>query len=569
MSESQDNPNRLEGLKEYTENLKLISGYMRILNSNYNKRKDETIRVLKKAGYTIEDIKRIQEQYNRHYNGETIKADLLTESLEEMRALVEDLKYINEEIIGYIEKKFVEGDRSTLGDNDKQTVTIGIRDTTEGDTRNSEGQDIEYVEAEIVSPEELEEMRKKQEEIKTQREIDRTLRMVNEHSAWVKAERNAQAKFNAENREVHSREESSATSRKGSRVKSEEFRRKVADMARETTDSREVNYSERFEGRRTTTRGDSYRTEYYGRTTGGTRAAKYGDSRESSTRTRPGSTTRKRNVRNKPKTLSTKSLVRRVAAGALAISLLTGAYAIHRNNEYKEDVENRIEYVDDIIDRKGTVKDYISYCGIEFTQEELEKFLEVEGKIDSYQGKESTELSVVDIITTAQDFGDIYRDIVKERLEEGFGYSLDDNEIQVVRERDDLDGHPGDYNENGRISQIGYIEHMNDKKIPKELRSSVIAAYGGQGIEAPAMSVDELIYKLDNQEITKAEASQYLGEMLDDAKEMMTRQYSEKEYGELEEVDSTYTSVKEKEEEQAKNNKQAVQYVAEKDDEER
>ena len=83
------------------------------------------------------------------------------------------------------------------------------------------------------------------------------------------------------------------------------------------------------------------------------------------------------------------------------------------------------------------------------------------------------------------------------------------------------------------------------------------------------MSVDELIYKLDNQEITKAEASQYLGEMLDDAKEMMTRQYNEKEYGELEEVDSTYTTVKEREEEQAKNNKQAEQYVADKDDEER
>ena len=53
MSEPQDNPNRLGGLKEYTENLKLITGYMRILNSNYNKKKDETIRVLKKAGYTI------------------------------------------------------------------------------------------------------------------------------------------------------------------------------------------------------------------------------------------------------------------------------------------------------------------------------------------------------------------------------------------------------------------------------------------------------------------------------------------------------------------------------------
>ena len=302
--------------------------------------------------------------------------------------------------------------------------------------------------------------------------------------------------------------------------------------------------------------------------TGSSRTARYGE-RESTTRARQGSSARKRSVRNKPKTLSTKNLVRRVAAGALAISMLAGAYAIHRSNEYKKDVENRIEYVDNIIDRNGTLQDYMVYCGIGFTQEELDRFIEIEGKIDSYQGKESTELSVVDIITTAQDFGDIYRYIVKERLEEGFGYSIDDNEIKVVRERDDLDGHPGDYNENGRISQIGYMEHINNKRIPKELRNSVIAAYGGQGIEAPALSVDELIYKLDNQEITKAEAGQYLGEMLDDAKEMMTRQYNEKEYGELEEVDSTYTTVKEKEEEQAKNNKQAEQYVAEKDDEER
>ena len=567
MSEPQDNPNRLGGLKEYTENFKLINGYMRLLNSNYNKKKDETIRVLKKAGYTIEDIKRIQEKYNRHYKGESIKADLLTESLDEMRALVEDLKHINEEITWHMEKDSSEQEKSTLGDNDKQTVTIGIRETTQGDTNNRESQDVEYVEAEIVSPEELEEMRKRQEETKYQQELDRTLRMVNEHSAWARAEKNAQAKVNTERTAVHSRAGSSDIPRGGARVKEAEFRRKVADMARETAYGREFNYSESF-GRRQSTRGDSYRGERYGRTTGSSRTTRYGE-RESTTRARQGSSVRKRSVRNKPKTLSTKNLVRRVAAGALAISMLAGAYAIHRSNEYKKDVENRIEYVDNIIDRNGTLQDYMVYCGIGFTQEELDRFIEIEGKIDSYQGKESTELSVVDIITTAQDFGDIYRDIVKERLEEGFGYSIDDNEIKVVRERDDLDGHPGDYNENGRISQIGYMEHINNKRIPKELRNSVIAAYGGQGIEAPALSVDELIYKLDNQEITKAEAGQYLGEMLDDAKEMMTRQYNEKEYGELEEVDSTYTTVKEREEEQAKNNKQAEQYVADKDDEER
>lgn len=292
MSEPQDNPNRLGGLKEYTENLKLITGYMRILNSNYNKKKDETIRVLKKAGYTIEDIKRIQEQYNRHYNGDSIKADLLTESLDEMRALVEDLKHINEEITWHMEKDSSEQEKSTSGDNDKQTVTIGIRETPQGDTNNRESQDVEYVEAEIVSPEELEEMRKRQEEAKFQQETDRSLRMVNEHSAWARAVRNAQAKVNAERAAVHSRAGSSDIPRGGSRVKEEEFRRKVADMARETTDGREFNYSERFEGKQST-RGDSYRGERYGRTTGSSRTTRYGE-RESTTRTRQGSSTLKK-----------------------------------------------------------------------------------------------------------------------------------------------------------------------------------------------------------------------------------------------------------------------------------
>ena len=74
-------------------------------------------------------------------------------------------------------------------------------------------------------------------------------------------------------------------------------------------------------------------------------------------------------------------------------------------------------------------------------------FLEVEEKIDSYQGKKSTQLNVVDVITTANEFKDIYREIIRERLEEGVGYRIEDYEIQVVRERDDLDGHPGELNE--------------------------------------------------------------------------------------------------------------------------
>ena len=37
----------------------------------------------------------------------------------------------------------------------------------------------------------------------------------------------------------------------------------------------------------------------------------------------------------------------------------------------------------------------------------MDEFLEVEEKIDSYQGKESTQLNVVDVITTANEFKDI------------------------------------------------------------------------------------------------------------------------------------------------------------------
>ncbi len=228
-----------------------------------------------------------------------------------------------------------------------------------------------------------------------------------------------------------------------------------------------------------------------------------------------------------------------------------GANAIHKNKEYKEDVENRIQYVDNIIDKNGTIEDYSSYFDLDFTDEEMNEFLEVEEKIDSYQGKESTQLNVVDVITTANEFKDIYREIIRERLEEGVGYRIEDYEIQVVRERDDLDGHPGELNEKGHISKIGYM-NIHKKSIPEELRDAIITAYGEEGIEKPTMTVEQLIYKLDNQEITKAEASEYLGFMLEDAKELMTRRYEEKEYSKLEEIDSTYTTVKEREEERAK-----------------
>lgn len=288
----------------------------------------------------------------------------------------------------------------------------------------------------------------------------------------------------------------------------------------------------------------------------------YGNSRQSEKHTT-------RNIKNRPKTLKKNNLVRRIAAGALAISVLAGAYMVHRHNVEIEDERNRIEYVDNIIDRDSTVQDYKTYCGIDFTDDELARFLEVEGKIDSFEGKESRELDSVDIIMTARQFKEIYMDIVKERLEEVFGYSIENSEIQVVRERDDLDGKPGDYNEKGHISQIGYMEHINNKNIPKDLRNSVIAAFGGEGIEKPAMTVDELISKLDNQEIDKAEASKYLISMFDDVKELMTRQYEEKEYGKLQEKESTtYNVIKEREKqtELAENNKNNAA-ITSKDDE--
>ena len=129
------------------------------------------------------------------------------------------------------------------------------------------------------------------------------------------------------------------------------------------------------------------------------------------------------------------------------------------------------------------------------------------------------------------------------------------NTINLVEKLDNLSKHDeltGLWNRRGFIDKVQGYMNINKKSIPEELRDAIITAYGEEGIEKPTMTVEQLIYKLDNQEITKAEASEYLGFMLEDAKELMTRRYEEKEYSKLEEIDSTYTTVKEREEERAK-----------------
>lgn len=361
----------------------------------------------------------------------------------------------------------------------------------------------EHVEAEIVPEEEAKAMREKLQERRMRKDTDDMISMVNAHHDRVKAERD------------------------------QKFRRKIADKAKDGI-SPEIEEVENEDGPRSTSNNRS-RT--------GKRVAR--DGVKPQRKAKPG---KRLDIKNKPK-LDRKTFFRRLTAGALAISVIAGAYAIHRGHEYQEDVENRIGYVDDIIDGKGTVQDYSSRCGIDFTDEELDKFLEIEGKIESFAGKKSIDLRVVDIITTAGEFEQLYKDIVRERLEEGFGFSIDEDQIKVVRERDDLDGKPGNYNEHGNISEIGYRSYINDRDLPKELLRSIITAYGGEGIEKPAMSVEQLIYKLDNQEITKAEASKYLKDMLDNMKELMTRRYEEKSYNELEEAHSTYDIVQEQQKE--------------------
>lgn len=567
MSEPKNNPNRLVVLKEFLENCKLIEGYIRILKSNYDKNREKTINIINSVGWNIEIIKGLQEKYNMYPTG---KVPISIKDVEESQQILGQLKKLCEVVV-YDNTRENENLYISKNSDKRQLDTV------------SENPNIEHVEAEIVTAEEFAEIRKREQKKREERETDAMFRVINENAERAKVKRMEQ--FGDDTSRVEygrvSGMEDGRTKTETSissftldssvrSTKQKDFRKKMADMARssesttmpiseiyqERTGSRQTINSDKTRGKREDIRYG--RQENYGETArqrsnndrGGRRLTS--ERTTSSNKSRNGKRLSKRNIKNKAKTLDKRSLIRRLAAGALAVSLLMGANAIHKNNEYKEDVENRIQYVDNIIDKKGTAEDYISYLSLDFTDEEMNKFLEVEEKIDSYQGKSSTDLSVVDIITTANEFKGIYRDIIRERLEEGFGYKIEDNEIEVVRERDDLDGHPGDLNENGHVSQISYMQYIKKRDIPKELRNAIIAAYGEEGIEKPTMTVEQLIYKLDNQEINKAEASEYLGFMLEDAKELMTRQYEKNEQGKLKEIDSTYTIVKEREKEQAK-----------------
>lgn len=483
-------------MQEARDNLRVIKKCMSLLEANYGKKKEETIRAIQEAGYTFEEIQRIKEMYCG-----VVTLEFGYKNRDEIKEIAKKLKAINEKII-------FGGHRS------EEENLIAFYTGSKEPKKTSE---VEYVEAEIVSEEEFAEMRRKQEEEKRRKEA---LRVEKETEDVLKIVNSNYRQRREQIGYVGDRVGSTVGAR-GAREQN--FRQKMADMARESGS--------------TTYRGDR-------------RSGKTSNRYYSQGKTKPGKRAQKKNLKNKPKTLN--KFLRRLTAGALAISFIAGAYAVHRSNEYKEDVANRIEYVDDIIDRNGSVGDYQTYCSIEFTDEELSRFLEVEEKIDSFKGRESTDLDGVEIILTAREFKGVYQDIVKERLEEVYGYSIDEDKIEVVRERDDLDGKWGDYNEHGHISKIGYMSYTAIKNIPKELRDSIITAYGEKGIEKPAMTVDQLIYKLDNHEIDKAEASTILGTMLDDVKELMTRQYEEKENGKVKEIDSTYSTIKEIEEEQAK-----------------
>lgn len=564
MSEAKNNPNRLNVLTEFLRNCKLIEKSIRILKSSYDKNREKTISIISSAGWTMETIEELQEKYNLYPNG---KLPVSTKDVEEAQQILELLENMCK-IVVYDDTR---ENKSAYIENDSDTkhtdTSIAIPD-------------IEHVEAEVVTAEEFEEIRRREQEKREERETEALFRVINENSE--RGQRRRQFEDSASRVEYsrvsgmeygRTKTDASISSfdvgSSARSTKQKDFRRKMADMARgsegttmpisemnqERTSGRQTRDSDRTRGKRESIRYD--RQENYGETVRQRSNSNRGGRRLTSERTtssnksRNGKRVPKRNIRNKAKTLDTRGLIRRIAAGALAASLLMGANAIHKNKEYKEDVENRIQYVDNIIDKNGTIEDYSSYFDLDFTDEEMNEFLEVEEKIDSYQGKESTQLNVVDVITTANEFKDIYREIIRERLEEGVGYRIEDYEIQVVREGDDLDGHPGELNEKGHISKIGYM-NIHKKSIPEELRDAIITAYGEEGIEKPTMTVEQLIYKLDNQEITKAEASEYLGFMLEDAKELMTRRYEEKEYSKLEEIDSTYTTVKEREEERAK-----------------
>lgn len=521
-----------DGMKRITvvkENLKLIRGYIRVLESNYSKKKEETIRAITKAGYTVDDIANLKEKYYQYfYDDEKIKAIAMQTDINEMIQTVERLKSINESIIEQEER------------NTSSAVMTGSMKTSEDVWEERENEEASTVTAEIISAEEFAEMRRMKQELKAQKDTEEMFRIINERSD--RARRNTYSSASVEEQSYARVGAEHVDYAGGGSTRSRDFRRSIA-----YTPERPEGTTYGRQGGRERVNTDRTRSKSYD----GKRILQ--DNKEQERRTSQ-NRRRKRNVRKKAKTLSGKKLVRNISAGLLAISVLAGAYAVHANNEYKEDVANRIEYVDNIIDRDGTAQDYMTYCGVEFTEEDLAKFLEVEGKIDGYAGKTSEELGVVDVMTTAEELKQIYQDIVREKLEDGFGVKIEEETIKVTRIQDTDDGKAYVDTNKGNISEIGYMSMVNDKKIPKELRAAIVAAYGGVGIEKPATTVTEVMNLLDNQKITKEEAASYLATILEDVKELMTRKYVREDYGEIEEVASTYDIVKEREAEIAKTN---------------
>ncbi len=257
----------------------------------------------------------------------------------------------------------------------------------------------------------------------------------------------------------------------------------------------------------------------------------------------------RRNVRSKPRNRKKSKFKRNLVIGAISIAALIGAIKLHGHFEYQKDIQAREGYVDNLIENTPTTGGFGAYLSLEFSQEELNKLVELESKIESFEGKEHEDLDGVEIISTAREFQEMYKDIVMERLEEANGYPLDEHDIVITRERQDLDGKPGDYTNKANISEIGFMYHAWGGSIPKELRDSIIAAYGEEGIERPTMSVEQLISLLDDQKIDKKEAVTILNSMLQDMKVLMTKVYEKGETNEIVEGKSTYDMLKEREEE--------------------
>jgi hypothetical protein len=131
-------------------------------------------------------------------------------------------------------------------------------------------------------------------------------------------------------------------------------------------------------------------------------------------------------------------------------------------------------------------------------------------------------------MNTSAEFKEILQEIVKDKLENVIGMSLTDKDITVNRGRETTgDGRwTGQYNNKGYIESIKYMNNLNNKNFPNELINAIIRAYGEAGIEKPTISVDQLMDSLDNQEITKVEACQQLGQMLEETKIFMTKNYT-------------------------------------------